>query len=251
MKNITFEISQLKNLNFTIENEILKIDYFIKYTKEKIQEYKKMDFIREEKRDIHLNSKNEIYNIEQQLNMKILNLRKELEEMIFQEEQDKKEIEIIKEKLEKYKDIYSNGKYDKKYINESKIIEEDKNEDITKSLNNFTNSFVTNTKKEDLMSFDSNERDFYKINKGNLMILDNFILKKNNLENKEINDDKNSDSNTKNLNVNMNINLNINVNHNENKIIKNNYIEDNKKKNNYKNIPKIDIPSVKFNSNQS
>ena len=77
MKNITFEISQLKNLNFTIENEILKIDYFIKYKKKKIQEYKKMDFIREEKRDIHLNSKNEIYNIEQQLNMKILNLRKE------------------------------------------------------------------------------------------------------------------------------------------------------------------------------
>ena len=223
----------------------------IKYTKDKIHEYKKIDFIREEKRDIYLNSKNEIHQVEKQLNMKILNLRKKLEEMIIQEEQDLRDIEILNEKFNKYKEIYINKKYDNKYINISEIIEEDKNEDINKSLNNFNNSFVTNTKKEDLMSFDSNERDFYKINKENLIIFDNFILKKNNLENKEINDDKNNDSNTKNLNVNMNINLNINLNHNENKIIKNNYIEDNKKKNNYKNIPKIDIPSVKFNSNQS
>ena len=160
IKNINFEISQLKNLNFTIENELLKIDYLIKYTKDKIHEYKKIDFIREEKRDIYLNSKNEIHQVEKQLNMKILNLRKKLEEMIIQEEQDLRDKEILNEKFNKYKEMYINGKYDNKYINISEIIEEDKNEDITKSFNNFTNSFITNnTKKEDLTSFNSNNKD--------------------------------------------------------------------------------------------
>ena len=181
----------------------------IKYTKDKIHEYKKIDFIREEKRDIYLNSKNEIHQVEKQLNMKILNLRKKLEEMIIQEEQDLSHIEILNEKFNKYKEMYINGKYDNKYINISEIIEEDKNEDITKSFNNFTNSFITNnTKKEDLTSFNSNDKDICKKNKGNLMILDHFIMKRNL-------DEKKSDSNIK--NVNLNINLNINVKHNEKK----------------------------------
>ena len=209
INNINFEISQLKNLNFTIENELLKIDFLIKYTKDKIHEYKKIDFIREEKRDIYLNSKNEIYQVEKQLNMKLLNLKKQLEEMIIQEEQDLSHIEILNEKFNKYKEIYINGKYGNKYINVSEIIEEDKNEDITKSFNNFTNSFITNnTKKEDLTSFNSNDKDICKKNKGNLMILDHFIMKRNF-------DEKKNDSNIK--NVNLNINLNINVKHNEKK----------------------------------
>ena len=116
INNINFEISQLKNLNFTIENELLKIDFLIKYTKDKIHEYKKIDFIREEKRDIYLNSKNEIYQVEKQLNMKLLNLKKQLEEMIIQEEQDLSHIEILNEKFNKYKEIYINGKYGNKYI---------------------------------------------------------------------------------------------------------------------------------------
>jgi hypothetical protein len=181
----------------------------IKYTKDKIHEYKKIDFIREEKRDIYLNSKNEIYQVEKQLNMKLLNLKKQLEEMIIQEEQDLSHIEILNEKFNKYKEICINGKYGNKYINVSEIIEEDKNEDITKSFNNFTNSFITNnTKKEDLTSFNSNDKDICKKNKGNLMILDHFIMKRNF-------DEKKNDSNIK--NVNLNINLNINVKHNEKK----------------------------------
>ena len=62
----------MQNLNFITENEIKKIKYYINYTKEKINELKKIDFVIEDEKDIILSSKNEINIVETQLNMKLL-----------------------------------------------------------------------------------------------------------------------------------------------------------------------------------
>ena len=165
MKNINFEIMQLQNLNFIIENEIKKINYFIKYSKEKINELKKIDFIFEEERDIILSSKNEINLVESQLNIKLLELRKILNILISQEVDIKKKIESSNKKIKEGKELINNGRNNKKYINSIDIIDEDKNEDFTKS-SNFTNSIsLNNTKHYYFNSFESNGKGLLLINR--------------------------------------------------------------------------------------
>jgi len=226
MKNINFEIMQLQNLNFIIENEIKKINYFIKYSKEKINELKKIDFIFEEERDIILSSKNEINLVESQLNIKLLELRKILNILISQEVDIKKKIESSNKKIKEGKELINNGRNNKKYINSIDIIDEDKNEDFTKS-SNFTNSIsLNNTKHYYFNSFESNGKiaNKSKMNTRNLIVLDNFIFNREN-ENKSENiinniNINNHEPNNKDLNVNVNTDLNNSVNkNNENNII--------------------------------
>ena len=57
-KNLLFEISQLKDLNFQIEYEIIKIDSYIINIKQRMNQIKQFDYIREKEKDIFLTSKN-------------------------------------------------------------------------------------------------------------------------------------------------------------------------------------------------
>ena len=213
MKNINFEIKQLQKLNFITENEIKKIKFYINYIKEKINELKKIDFVIEAEKDIILSSKNEINIVETQLNMKLLELRKKLNILKSQEEDFKKKIEFTNKKINEGKDILNNVNNNKKYINPSEIIDEDKNEDFTKSISNFTNSLsLNNTKHYYLNSLDSNEKysGKSKMHNRNLIFLDSFILKDDNKsenigkkinENNLINEESNKNENQYFLNI--------------------------------------------------
>jgi hypothetical protein len=231
MKNINFEIKQLQKLNFISENEIKKIKFYINYTKEKINELKKIDFVIEDEKDIILSSKNEINIVETQLNMKLLELRKKLNILKSQEEDFKKKIEFANKKINEGKDILNNVNNNKKYINPSEIIDEDKNEDFTKSISNFTNSLsLNNTKHYYLNSLDSNEKYSVKskMHTRNLIFLDSFILNKEN--------DNKSENIVKKINIdNHHLNMNIDLNLNLKKINENNLIneESNKNENQY------------------
>ena len=231
MKNINFEIKQLQKLNFISENEIKKIKFYINYTKEKINELKKIDFVIEDEKDIILSSKNEINIVETQLNMKLLELRKKLNILKSQEEDFKKKIEFANKKINEGKDILNNVNNNKKYINPSEIIDEDKNEDFTKSISNFTNSLsLNNTKHYYLNSLDSNEKYSVKskMHNRNLIFLDSFILNKQN--------DNKSENIVKKINIdNHHLNMNIDLNLNLKKINENNLIneESNKNENQY------------------
>ena len=210
----------MQNLNFITENEIKKIKYYINYTKEKINELKKIDFVIEDNKDIILSSKNEINSVETQLNMKLLELRRKFNSLKSQEEDIKKKIEFSNKKINEGKEILIHGKNNKKYINSSNIIDEDKNEDFTKSISNFTNSLsLNNTKHYDVNSFDLNEKYFIKskMKTRNLIFLDNFILFR---ENENKSENIRNKNNINNNHVNMN-DLNFNVNKmNVNNIIK-------------------------------
>ena len=172
-----------------------------------MDEIKKFDYIREKERDIFLTSKNEINEVENEFKLKVLFFKKKYETLKENEEKLNKDIEDIKEKMNKLNSILQSEKYDKKYINTSQVIDEDKNEDNSKTITNFTNSFinVSNNKHFDYSFNDSNLKQKNNSNKK--------ILGNNNLN--ILKDDINSiDYNLKNINVNMNINLNINLNNN-------------------------------------
>jgi hypothetical protein len=206
-KNLLFEISQLKDLNFQIEYEIIKIDSYIINIKQRMNQIKQFDYIREKEKDIFLTSKNEINQIEDEFKLKLLNMKNQYNILKEKEQNIKKDIQNIKEQINKLNEIFQSGKYDKKYIDTSQVIEEDKNEDNTKSITNFTNSFINiNNNKQFDYSF--NDSSYYKQNNNNKMILDNNNLKfqKDNVNSK--------DYNLKNININMNINVNINLNNN-------------------------------------
>ena len=141
-KNLLFEISQLKDLNFQIEYEIIKIDSYIINIKQRMNQIKQFDYIREKEKDIFLTSKNEINQIEDEFKLKLLNMKNQYNILKEKEQNIKKDIQNIKEQINKLNEIFQSGKYDKKYIDTSQVIEEDKNEDNTKSITNFTNSFI-------------------------------------------------------------------------------------------------------------
>ena len=202
------------------ENEIKKIESYIKRIKDKLLEYKKAEIIQEEKKDIYLTSNNDIFIIENELNMKIIELKEKLDELKLIENQNEEEKAFLLNKIKKYCNILANGKFDKKYIDTEDIIEEDKYEDITKS---FSNSFINKTQ-ENNISYDD----------GNTPSL---IHKKN----------KEKNILQLNQNFNFNINVNINLNHNDDNdnILKNNCPQK-KRKNIFKKIQKVDLEN--FNS---
>ena len=167
---------------------------------------KKLDYIREKERDIFITSKNEINEVENEYELKVYYLNKQYEILKEKEDHLKKNIENVREQINKLNFIFQSGKYDKKYINSSEVIEEDKNEENTKTITNNTNSFIniTNNKQFDFSFNDSN----VKQKNNNKIILDNINC---NFQKDNVNS---IDYNLKNINLNMNINLNINLNNN-------------------------------------
>ncbi len=167
---------------------------------------KKLDYIREKERDIFITSKNEINEVENEYELKVYYLNKQYEILKEKEDHLKKNIENVREQINKLNFIFQSGKYDKKYSNSSEVIEEDKNEENTKTITNYTNSFIniTNNKQFDFSFNDSN----VKQKNNNKIILDNINC---NFQKDNVNS---IDYNLKNINLNMNINLNINLNNN-------------------------------------
>ena len=152
--------------------------------------------------------------------MKIIELKEKLDELELIENQNEEEKAFLLNKIKKYCNILTNGKFDKKYIDTEDIIEEDKYEDITKS---FSNSFINKTQENNISYDDGNTPSpIHKKNKEkNILQL--------------------------NQNFNFNINVNINLNHNDDNdnILKNNYPQK-KRKNIFKKIQKVDLEN--FNS---
>ena len=93
-----------------------------------MNEFKQAEFTREEDRDIFISSKDEIHRLEEELSVKLVLLKKKLEDLTIKEIKDSKEIENLRIKINKFKNIFIYGKYDKKYIDTEAVIEEDKNE---------------------------------------------------------------------------------------------------------------------------
>ena len=198
--NLEFEIEQLKNLNFISENEIKKIDSFIKRKRDKIKELKKIELIQEDKKDILLTSNKDINNIETELNIKLFELRQKLDELKFIEQQDQTELNFLSKSIKKYNDIFYNEKYDKKYIDTEQVIEE---EEHSKSCNR-TNSLnrIYNKTQENINHYDFDKNIF-----------------NSSLSNRK----RKLDNNYGIINLKQNFNLNINFNFN---LTNNNYKED-------------------------
>ena len=113
-KNLLFEISQLKDLNFQIEYEIIKIDSYIINIKQRMNQIKQFDYIREKEKDIFLTSKNEINQIEDEFKLKLLNMKNQYNILKEKEQNIKKDIQNIKEQINKLNEIFQSGKYHKK-----------------------------------------------------------------------------------------------------------------------------------------
>jgi hypothetical protein len=156
--------------------------------------------MREEYRDIYVSSKNELIKIEEELNVKMLILKKQLESLIKKEKQDNKEIEDLNTKIKKFKDILFYGKFDKKYINTEEIIEEeDKTEDYSKSIIFHNDSSIKKT------NTNNNEDD------NNLLSFNRFIRKnKTHICRNNYLDNLTPDDNINSWNVNINLNINLN-----------------------------------------
>jgi methyl-accepting chemotaxis protein len=109
-KNLLFEISQLKDLNFQIEYEIIKIDSYIINIKQRMNQIKQFDYIREKEKDIFLTSKNEINQIEDEFKLKLLNMKNQYNILKEKEQNIKKDIQNIKEQINKLNEIFQSGK---------------------------------------------------------------------------------------------------------------------------------------------
>ena len=98
------------------------MEYFIKESKYKISEFKQADFKREEDKDIFISSKDEIHKIEEELSVKLVLLKKKLEDLTIKEIKDLKEFENLKIKINKFKNIFIYGKYDKNILIQKQLL---------------------------------------------------------------------------------------------------------------------------------
>ena len=87
-----------------------------------MNQIKKLDYIREKERDIFITSKNEINEVENEYELKVYYLNKQYEILKEKEDHLKKNIENVREQINKLNFIFQSGKYDKKYINSSEVI---------------------------------------------------------------------------------------------------------------------------------
>lgn len=186
--------------------------------------------------------------------MKIIELKEKLDELKLIENQNEEEKEFLLNKIKKYCNILTNGKFDKKYIDTEAIIEEeDKTEDYSRSLI-FNNNNDSSIKRCDT---------FNNIEEKNLLTFNRDIRR----NKTHINQNKNlenliSNNNTNNWNVKLNVNNNVNYqNHSYNENEKNdlnNIIKENKEENEstgrknskynlYKKIPPLQINSINLN----
>ena len=200
------EITEIKDLNFRIENEIKRIEFFILESRCKLNELRQAFCIREENRDIFISSKSEIQTIEEELNVKLFILKKKLESLIEKEKKDNKDIETLNNRIKKFKDIFLFGKFDKKYIDTEAIIEEeDKTEDYSKSIINNNDSLI---QRADTFNNSYSNKD----NDKNLLTF-NRIKRRNKSHKHKKNEIDNFIQSYYRNNWNVNINLNINLNH--------------------------------------
>ncbi len=218
----------------------------LKRVKDKINQLKKIELIQEDKKEIILNTNKDITRIQNELTIKLSELKEKFDNLKFIEEQDKNELDFLNKKLKKYNEIFKFGKYDKKYIDTEQIIEEDKYEEYSKSNCNVTNSInrYYNKTQDEINSYENNED----TEKNNI-----FSYSLSNRRNKF---NKNSKViNLKhNFNVNMNINVNLNVNNNnKDKDFNINLMDNIKSSKNekikeiFKNIPNFDFNVVNLN----
>ena len=173
------------------------MEYFIKESKYKISEFKQADFIREEDKDIFISSKDEIHKIEEELSVKLVLLKKKLEDLTIKEIKDLKEIETLNIKIKKFKNIFIYGKYDKKYIDTEAVIEEDKNE-YSKSI---SIKDIKQIKNSDNFNNQNNEEDFSQIPYNR-----NIKRNKTHLESYNYLENFNKNNNSKGLDFNINLN---------------------------------------------
>ena len=233
-------------LNFLTENEIKKIDSFLKRVKDKINELKKIELIQEDKKEINLNTNKDITRIQNELTIKLSELKEKFSHLKYIEEQDKNELDFLNKKLKKYNEIFKYGKYDKKYIDTEQIIEEDKYEEYSKSNCNATNSInrYNNKTQDEIISYENNEdsdkNNFFSYSLSNRRNQFNQNCKVINLKH--------------NFNVNMNINVNLNLNNNnKDKDFNINLMDNIKQSKNekikeiFKNIPNFDFNVVNLN----
>ena len=218
----------------------------LKRVKDKINQLKKIELIQEDKKEISLNTNKDITRIQNELTIKLSELKEKFGNLKFIEEQDKNELDFLKKKLKKYNEILKYGKYDKKYIDTEQIIEEDKYEEYSKSNCNVTNSInrYYNKTQDEINSYDNNDdtekNNFFSYSLSNRR---NQFNKNNKVINLK-----------QNFNVNMNINVNLNLNNNNKDNDFNINLIDNIKsaKNGkineiFKNIPNFDFNVVNLN----
>ena len=87
----------------------------LKRVKDKINQLKKIELIQEDKKEIILNTNKDITRIQNELTIKLSELKEKFDNLKFIEEQDKNELDFLNKKLKKYNEIFKFGKYDKKY----------------------------------------------------------------------------------------------------------------------------------------
>jgi len=197
------EKDQLKLLNFQIENEISKTDYFIKSKSQIIQTFKSEVFFFEENREIFCNNNYENYRkITLFLNDIISQVKKEFVGTVQERMKNNKEIINLSEQINSFKTKMEeiNLKGPKKYIDTDEIIQEESKE-YTRS-NNQSKKNLSSLHNLKLLKRLSNASHRNSLNK----------YKKNILFNKEISKDILNNNNKINnyLNINVNINLNNN-----------------------------------------
>ena len=203
------EKDQLKSLNFQIENEISKTDYFIKKKSQILKNFKSEVFFFEEDREIFCNNNYENYkNVSLFLSDIINQVKQEL--VCTAQEKTKNDNEIVRlsEEINSFKARVEviQLKGPKKYIDTEEIIQEESNE-YTRSNNQSKNN-LSNLHNMKLLKRLNNISHRNSLNKFN---------KKKMFYNKEVSKDILNDINANN-NINnylkMNINVNINLNNN-------------------------------------
>ena len=202
------EKDQLQLLNFQIENEISKTDYFIEKKSQIIKNFKSEVFYFEENREIFYYTNYENYKyISLFLGNIIKQVKKEFLCKVQEKTKNEKEIIQLSEQINSLKitmeDMHLEGP--KKYIETDEIIQEDSKEYSRSNNQSKNNSFNIHNIK--LLKRLSNASHRNSLNK----------YKKTMFYNKEISKDILNDINaSNNINnyLNMNINVNINLNNN-------------------------------------
>ena len=202
------EKDQLQLLNFQIENEISKTDYFIEKKSQIIKNFKSEVFYFEENREIFYYTNYENYKyISLFLGNIIKQVKKEFLCKVQEKTKNEKEIIQLSEQINSLKitmeDMHLEGP--KKYIDTDEIIQEDSKEYTRSNNQSKNNSFNIHNIK--LLKRLSNASHRNSLNKYKKTLFYNKEISK------DILNDINASNNINNY-LNMNINVNINLNNN-------------------------------------
>ena len=202
------EKDQLQLLNFQIENEISKTDYFIEKKSQIIKNFKSEVFYFEENREIFYYTNYENYKyISLFLGNIIKQVKKEFLCKVQEKTKNEKEIIQLSEQINSLKitmeDMHLEGP--KKYIETDEIIQEDSKEYTRSNNQSKNNSFNIHNIK--LLKRLSNASHRNSLNKYKKTLFYNKEISK------DILNDINASNNINNY-LNMNINVNINLNNN-------------------------------------